>query len=98
LVCVLYVTSEHIYVSPNHIKRFMAEYALERKNIRPVLYGHLRKGMTESVRRAPHVFDVCLTTILSNTPTHTIPIHFLIIYRNKQPIDRRRTSCVEITL
>src|SRR5690625_385016 len=88
----------HIDISSHHIHRLMPENTLQRKYIRSILYGHLSESMAESVWRTSDVIYAGHATILGNPAANAIPIHLLVVVRNKKPIDGRMFACLHISL
>src|SRR5699024_7714566 len=93
----LHVISEHIDVSPHHIHRLMPENALQRKYIRAILYGHLRKSVAESMGRTSDVIYAGHATILGDSAANAISIHLLVVMRNKKPFDRRFSPRLQVS-
>src|SRR5699024_886719 len=88
----------HINVSPHHIHRLMPENALQRKYIRAILNGHLRESMTESMGRTSDVIYAGHASIFGDPAADAIPIHLLVVVRNKEPFDRRMSARLQISL
>src|SRR5699024_5932627 len=88
----------HINISSHHIHRLMPENTLQRKYIRSILYGHLSESMAESVWRTSDVIYTGHASILGDASANAIPIHLLVVVRNKKPIDRRMSACLHISL
>src|SRR5690625_3358249 len=88
----------HINVSPHHIHRLMPEYALQRKYIRAILYGHLSESMTESMGRTSDVIYASHVAVLGDSAANAISIHLLVVVRNKKPFDRRISPRLQISL
>src|SRR5690625_875888 len=93
----LNVIPVHINVSPHHIHRLMPENTLQRKYIRAILYGHLRESMTESMGRTSDVIYAGHAAVLGNPAANAIPIHLLVVMRNKKPLDRRISPRLQIS-
>src|SRR5690625_5274406 len=88
----------HIDIYPHHIHRLMPENTLQRKYIRAILYGHLRESMTESMGRTSDVIYAGHASMLGDASANAIPIHLLVVMRNKKPIDGRMSACLHIPL
>src|SRR5699024_7819146 len=98
LMSLLDVIPVHIDISPHHIHRLMPEDTLQRKYIRAILYGHLRESMAESMGRTSDVIYAGHAPVLGDPATNAVPIHLLVVMRNKKPIDRRMSARFQISL
>src|SRR5690625_4352239 len=83
LVRPLGILAKHIDVATDHIKRFMAEYLLWRKQVRPILYRHFCKSVSKGMRRTSDVSNARLPTVFFDAPPYAVAIHLLVIDRDK---------------
>src|SRR5699024_5653170 len=88
----------HVDISPHHNHRLMPENTLQRKYIRAILNGHLRESMAESMGRTSDVIYASHAPILGDSAANAIPIHLLVVVRNKKPLDGRMSACLHISL
>src|SRR5699024_6960345 len=75
---------KHIHVHTHHFERRMSEYFLQVENVCAILYGHLRKGMTECVRTVSYVRNSRHSSVFRKPILDGSAAHLLVLVRNEQ--------------
>src|SRR5699024_673893 len=83
-MCFRHLGRKHINVHAHHFERRMSEYFLQVENVCAILYGHLRKGMTECVRTVSYVRNSLHSSVFSEPILDGSTAHLLVLVRNEQ--------------